>query len=224
MASKWLLYLLPACFLTACDRAPGPRAVKRTIPPFDAALVRLSPPEIVSLPLATRFDPPMGGENQALVYNAQPFQITRHLGDDLNGIGGWNSDLGDPVFAAGAGRVIYQGVPSAGWGNMLILGHRVPDPAAPLGYRIYETVYAHMLDFQVPYDATVHRGQLIGHVGTANGKYFAHLHFEVRECLSIYPGAGYADAPLDRISGEYFISTHRGAPEDQILPAPDSKN
>src|SRR3954467_11939871 len=91
-----------AAFLGGCSKEPASAKSK----PFDAAYVRLSPWEMATLPLAVRFDPPMGGERGALTYNAQPFRITRHLGDDLNGIGGWNSDLGDPVYAAGAGMVI----------------------------------------------------------------------------------------------------------------------
>jgi murein DD-endopeptidase MepM/ murein hydrolase activator NlpD len=116
--------------------------------------------------------------------------------------------------------VVYHGIPSDGWGNMLILAHRVTDTSAPCGYRLFETVYAHMQAILVDYGAEVERGQLIGKVGTANGKYFAHLHFEVRESRSIYPGAGYADAPLDRVSPDAFIAMHRGAAEDQIQPAP----
>ncbi len=207
------MLLIP--LLAGCSRNE-PAAAK----PFDAAFVRLSPDEMVSLPLAVRFDPPLGGERGALTYNAQPFRVTRHLGDDLNGIGGWNSDFGDPVFAAGTGRVVYAGVPGPGWGNMLILAHRVPDPTTVAGWRVYETVYAHMEKMLASKGETVKRGQQIGNVGTANGKYFAHLHFEVRESTSVYPGPGYSDAPLDRVSPEAFVAAHHGGMKDEILPAP----
>ena len=188
--------------------------------PFDAAFIRLSPLEIASLPEAVRFDYPLGSQNAAMTYNAQPFRITRHLGDDLNGIGGENSDLGDPVFAAGAGRVVYSGVPGPGWGNMLILAHRVPQSDAPGGFAIYQTVYAHLEKTLVSPDQVVQRGDPIGTVGTANGQYLAHLHFEVRVGPYVNPSVGYADAPLNRISPEKFVTEHRGAPDDQLNPAP----
>jgi hypothetical protein len=184
--------------------------------PFDAAFVRLSAGEIAALPLAVSFETPMGGEQGALVYNAQPFRTTRHLGDDLNGIGGWNSDLGDPVFAAGAGRVVYAGVPGPGWGNMIILAHRVPDAD---GIQVYQTVYAHLEQRLARLGQTVKRGQKIGRVGTADGRYLAHLHFEVRRSRSVYPGLGYADAPLDRVSPDAFVRSHQ-SPESALVPAP----
>jgi hypothetical protein len=192
------LWVLRAC-------APGEHS---SPPPFDAAFVRLSSTEAAALPLATYFVAPMGAENGALTYNARAFRTSRHLGDDLNGIGGWNSDLGDPVFASGDGRVVYNGNPSEGWGRIIMLAHRVPDPATPQGWRIFITVYAHLQSVDVRYGDTVPCGSKIGKVGTAEGKYLAHLHFEVRENRSLYPGWGYADAPLDRIAPEQFLRQH----------------
>ena len=205
------------CLLLLASCTPEKEAVIR---PFDAAFVRLSPLEIATLPIAVRFEQPMGSEHGALTYNAQPFRTTRHLGDDLNGIGGWNSDFGDPVFASGTGRVIYSGVPSDGWGNMVILAHRVPDSAAPNGYQVYQTVYAHMEKILVHYGETIRRGQQIGTVGTANGHYWAHLHFEVRQSLSVYPGAGYSDEALDRVSPQAFIAAHQSTTPDFLMSAP----
>lgn len=201
--------------LSACRREE-----KEVVPPFDAAFVRLSPTEVAALPLAVTFQTPMGGERGALVYNAQPFQVTRHLGDDLNGVGGWNSDLGDPVYAAGNGRVVYSGVPGPGWGNMIIVVHRVAESGAEHGWRVYQTVYAHLKERKAQEGELVKRGQLLGTVGTAEGRYLAHLHFEVRRSNSVYPGLGYADAPLDRVSPEAFIREHQRMPADLLPPAP----
>jgi hypothetical protein len=184
---------------------------------FDPAFLRLSPVEIGRLPLAVRFDAPMGSEHGALTYNAQPFRVSRHLGDDLNGIGGLNSDLGDAVFAAGMGRVIYAGEPGSGWGRMIILGHRVPGNGT---VRVIQTVYAHLDQVLVRHGQVVQRGEKIGTVGTAGGQYLAHLHFEVREGPFVNPGVGYADAPLNRLSPETFLREHRGAEEALLNPAP----
>lgn len=197
----WLV-LLRAC--TSTDPATPPT------PPFDAAFVRLSPLEIAALPLATRFDAPMGASNGAFTYNARPFRTRQHLGDDLNGIGGWNSDLGDPVHASGAGRVVYTGVPSDGWGKMVILAHRVPDASVTRGWRVFLTVYAHLEQIHVRQGDLVPRAAKVGTVGTADGRYLAHLHFEIRESLSMYPGLGYADGPLDRVPPDRFIREHGG--------------
>ena len=191
--------------------------------PFDAAFIRLTPREIVTLPWAVRFDQPLGSANAALTYNARPFRIERHLGDDLNGIGGENSDLGDSVRASGGGRVVYAGVPGPGWGKMVILAHRVPDVENPGSLRVIQTVYAHLEEIRVLLNEKVHRGQeigTVGTVGTAGGQYLAHLHFEVREGTFINPSVGYADAPLNRLSPQSFITQHRGAPVNQLNPPP----
>ncbi len=188
-------------------RSDQPEVVAR---PFDPAFVRLSPIEIAALPEAPRWDMPMGSEHGALTYNAQPFRITRHLGDDLNGIGGMNSDLGDPVYAAATGRVVYCGIPGPGWGSMIILAHRVRNQQTGEP-EVIQSLYAHLDSMNVQPDQIVHRGDQIATVGTAFGKYLAHLHFEIRRGPYVFPGVGYADSALNCLSPERFITEHRGA-------------
>jgi hypothetical protein len=189
--------------------------------PFDPAFRRLTAKEVVALPLTTRLDMPLGSQHGALTYNARPFRISRHLGDDLNGIGGENSDLGDPVFAAGAGRVVYTGSPGSGWGKMIIVAHRLPadDQAGP----VVQTMYAHLERVLVHEGQIVQRGEKIGTVGTAEGAYLAHLHFEVRLGPYINPAEGYADTPLNRVSPDRFIAERRGAGATDLGPAPALK-
>jgi len=186
--------------------------------PLDPAFVRLTPRETATLPLATRFDVPMGSEHGALTYNARGFRIERHLGDDLNGIGGENSDLGDPVYAAGAGRVVYAGTPSADWGKIILIAHRLPegDELGP----VVQTMYAHLESIQVRTGQNVQRGDVIGTVGTAPSANFAHLHFEVRVGPYVNPGQGYADTALNRVSPAKFIEARRGAEAQVLNPAP----
>lgn len=188
--------------------------------PLDPPFVRLTPLETAALPLATRFDMPMGSEHGAFTYNARAFRIQRHLGDDLNGIGGGNSDLGDLVHAAGAGRVIYAGVPSADWGRMILIAHRLPD-GDELG-PVVQTVYAHLESIHVSVGQIVQRGDPVGTVGTAGGRYLAHLHFEVRVGPYVNPGQGYADTALNRVAPEVFIRAHRGADAEVLNPPPEN--
>lgn len=173
---------------------------------------------MAALPLATRFDMPLGSEHGGMTYNARAFRMAGHLGDDLNGIGGGNSDLGDKIYAAGAGRVVYAGVPHESWGKMIILAHRLPegDEFAP----VVQTVYAHLQAIQVQTGQTVQRGEIIGTVGNAKTAPLAHLHFEVRLGPYVNPGQGYADIPLNRISPQMFIRTHRGAGPEVLNPPP----
>src|SRR5438876_7255775 len=89
----------------------------------DPAFQIPSPLELAALPTATRFDFPLGSENGAMSYNAQRFTENRHLGDDLNGIGGEDSDLGDPIYAVADGRVLLARDGGPGWGNAVIVLH-----------------------------------------------------------------------------------------------------
>lgn len=172
------------------------------------------------IPIVARMDTPMGSENGALVYNAQKFwemnskRGGHHAGDDLNGIGGMNTDLGDPVFAAGDGLVVFTGNPSPGWGNTVILAHRTPD-GKPL-----HTMYAHLLAIKVGLGELVARGARVGAVGTADGYYPAHLHFEARSSDGIDIGGGYLSQPLNRLDpGAVVAALHEAGPEG-ISPSP----
>lgn len=189
--------------------------------PLDPAFLRLTAVETATLPVAARFDMPLGSEHGALTYNARAFRMSGHLGDDLNGIGGGNSDLGDPVYAAGDGRVVYAGLPHESWGRMILIAHRLPegDELGP----VVQTMYAHLRDIQVETGDTVHRGQAIGTVGTAASAPLAHLHFEVRLGPYVNPGQGYADTPLNRVAPEVFIRARRGARSEVLNPAPQKE-
>src|SRR6059058_65005 len=82
-----------------------------------------SPLELASIPTATHFDFPLGNENGAMAYNAQHFTQNKHLGDDLNGIGGENSVLANPFFVFVDVRVLLPRDGAPGWGNVIVLLH-----------------------------------------------------------------------------------------------------
>jgi murein DD-endopeptidase MepM/ murein hydrolase activator NlpD len=175
---------------------------------------QFAPWQRLAQPTVNRLDLPMGSENGALTYNAQPFWAMNeqrgghHTGDDWNGIGGMNTDLGDPVYAAADGIVVYAGSPSAGWGRVLILSHRLADGSS------FQTMYAHLHSMDVALGAMVGRGQKIGSVGTADGLYPAHLHYEIRTGQGVDLGAGYAAHPLNRVDPTKFRQSLSAAPED----------
>ena len=93
------------------------------------------------------------------MYDAQGFgtlNATRHghhTGKDINGIGGENTDLGEPVCAAGRGLVVYSGCPTPEWGNVVVLLHRLPGED---GY--VQTLYAHLRQRDVRVGQYVARG------------------------------------------------------------------
>ncbi|MEO8043571.1 MAG: M23 family metallopeptidase [Spartobacteria bacterium] len=189
----------------------GPELLERR--KFDSHFALFSPIDLVSLPTATRFDFPIGTEHGAMAYNAQPFTENLHLGDDLNGIGGENSDLGDPVFAVADGKVMAAREGGPGWGNVIIVLHAYRESGAR---KFVQSFYGHVQAVLVAPGEMVHRGQQIATVGTGGGKYWAHLHFEMREFVTPYIGAGYRKETRGWLDPRAFIQSHRGAPDDDV--------
>ncbi len=152
-------------------------------------LILLSPEQLTRVPEVDGFQSPCGTAHGAMSYDAQPFgsqNPTRggqHCGQDLNGIGGENTDLGEPVHAAARGLVVYSGTPGEAWGNVVVLAHRLPGTQ-----RIIQTLYAHLDRRLVQVGELVGRGARLGTIGTADGRYLAHLHYEAIESLCTEAG------------------------------------
>ena len=186
----------------------------------DHRFLFLSPWQTACIPRALRFDLPMGTEHGGMVYNAQKFwdmneqRGGHHTGDDLNGIGGMDTDFGDPVYATADGLVIYTGAPSPGWGKVLIIAHKAPDG------RTLHSMYAHLNTIDVTRGSLVARGAIVATVGTANGHYPAHLHFEMRASDGVDIGGGYASVPLNHLNPSGTVTALRNAPADDLSPSP----
>ena len=71
-----------------------------------------------------------------------------------------------------------------------------------------------------PIGALVPRGGKIGTVGTANGYYPAHLHFEMRASDGVDIGAGYVAFPLNRLDPMGTVAALRNSPADDLSPSP----
>ncbi len=196
---------------------------------YDPNLAQIPSLTRYRIPVAPCLTAPLGAENGAFTYDAQPFfaeNETRggqHLGSDLNGIGGQHSDLGDPVRAAGNGLVLYTGQPSPGWGNTVIIAHRMADG------RLLQSMSAHLHEIHTHVGAIVARGAEIASVGTAGGRYFAHLHFEIRESAGLdyqlekFPGTllngGYSDRKFNRLDTASILAQYAPADPKKLAPS-----
>jgi lipoprotein NlpD len=77
---------------------------------------------------------------------------------------------GDPVMAAGDGRVVYAGSGLRGYGNLVIIKHNGD----------YLTAYAHNQTLLVKEDQVVRKGQKIAEMGSTDADR-VELHFEIRK-------------------------------------------
>ena len=140
----------------------------------------------VSVPLADGFDFPVGKPNADGYYSARGVRLVSpiHYGEDWNGRGGGDTDLGDPIYTMGDGVVTWAYDVKKGWGNVVIIRHAYRDPATQQ-IKFCDSLYGHLLEIMVKVGQQVRRGQQIGRMGSNNGMYPAHLHFEVRHNINM---------------------------------------
>ncbi len=171
--------------------------------------VQKPPPKII----ADRFAYPIGKteiiteakDRKDNWYNAQDFGANNHLGEDWNANTGGNTDCGEPVFAAANGTIVLAEDAGAGWGNVVIIEHNLPN-----GERV-QTLYGHLRKMTKTSGEVKLREQ-IGEVGNADGTYWCHLHFELREenCpMWNKAGAGYSAENKGWLDPSDFIDTKR---------------
>lgn len=148
--------------------------------------------------VANSFDFPVGKPDAKGYYNAQKFTENNHLGDDWNGVGGGNSDLGDPVYAIGNGYVSFTEDIGGGWGKVVSSIHKYQDS-------YYESVYAHCDTILIRQETLLRKGTQIARIGNANGQYWAHLHLEVRDDIFMDIGGGYDEDTSGYLDPTEFI-------------------
>ncbi len=178
---------------------------------FAASAVLLCAQDMASVRSADGFQCPVGpnGSGEGY-YIARSFMGNGHLGDDWNGVKGGDTDLGDPVYSTAHGLVVYAKNYHVGWGNVVIIRHAYYEG---LTLKYVDSLYGHLLDFTVTEGQQVRRGQLIGRIGSNNGMYDAHLHFEMRKNIAI----GMYRSSFPRDSTNYwtpnaFIAAHPTCP------------
>ncbi len=154
------------------------------------------------------FDFPVGFPDAYGYYKARGYRPNGHLGEDWNGRGGGNTDLGDPVYNIGHGVVVFSEDYKLGWGNVVIIRHAYRASSGQVHY--IDSLYGHLDKRYVELHEQVRRGQKVGTIGTNRGMYMAHLHFEIRKNINIgMSRTRYAQDFSSYYSPTSFIEDHR---------------
>lgn len=157
----------------------GPRGDKR--PYSDATLAEMQKPETDAVPQVASAAPSPAAparqaepaaaltddENISWIWPADG-KVIAGFGDGRRGIA-IAGQLGQPVVAAGAGKVLYAGSGIRGYGNLVIVKHT----------NNLLSAYAHNKTIFVKEDQTVARGQKIAEMGNSDSDEVK-LHFEIR--------------------------------------------
>jgi murein DD-endopeptidase MepM/ murein hydrolase activator NlpD len=88
---------------------------------------------------------------------------TNHPAIDIAG------HMGNPIFAADSGVVVYAGWNDRGYGNVTVLDHG----------NGFQTLYAHQSSINVTCGQSVAQGAVIGAMGSTGNSTGPHLHFEI---------------------------------------------
>lgn len=94
----------------------------------------------------------------------QYFRGAYHTGVDIGG------HIGNPIYAAASGRVIYAAYDNSGYGLHVVIDHG----------NGYSTLYAHASKIFVGVGDRVTQGQTIALIGVTGRSTGPHLHFEIR--------------------------------------------
>ena len=162
----------------------------------------------IRVPVVSNFEIPVGKGTGAGYYVFRGYAPNGHQGEDWNGNGGGNTDLGDPVTATADGVVVFSDDYQRGWGNVVIVRHAYRDSSGAM--KMVDSLYGHLDVRSVRIYQVVRRGQQVGTIGTAHGKYMAHLHFEMRKNLRIgMQRNSYAQDYSNYYSPRQFIAQNR---------------
>ncbi len=178
-------------------------------------------------PAANGFDFPIGDVNGEGLYTdkvtgaehkgwfiatkfGEEYSLGIHPGDDWNGAGGGNTDLGQDVFATAAGRVTNAKNFGQPWGNLVTIEHTF---YANHQKRTIVSLYAHLSEIAVEVGQTVTRRERIGAIGQDPDKTFsAHLHFEFRWDRELPPTYW----PSSNGKDQTWVAEHYASPSEFI--------
>lgn len=190
--------LISSLFLLACDGNEHRNQAAISAVSYNTFDAFLDAP----FPVADGFDFPFGDGNGGGAYTdnvtnqhhngwyiatgvAEKYTMGLHTGEDWNGSGGGNSDLGQPVYAVANGRVVSAKNHGKFWGNVVVIEHIFYQNHTR---RVVRSVYAHLQTIKVRQGEVVKRRGVIGAVGQDPDRLFpAHLHLEIRWDTTLAP-------------------------------------
>ena len=171
-----VLRVAPPLMEAAANRQTKPVMAQNQVPPSSATNNTPTPTatsaSTSNTPNATpSASPPANASDDGMAF-AWPhpgpvlagFDEAKNKGLDFAG------KAGDPVLAAGDGKVVYAGSGLRGYGNLVILKHN----------NTYLTAYAHNQTLLVKEDQSVTKGQRIADMGSSDSDRVK-LHFEIRK-------------------------------------------
>jgi murein DD-endopeptidase MepM/ murein hydrolase activator NlpD len=100
-------------------------------------------------------------------YRTDPFTKARKMHEGMD----FTSKTGTPIYATGDGVVQKADNTASGYGNHIVINH---------GFG-YETLYAHLSRYNCRAGQRIHRGDVIGYVGSTGRSEGPHLHYEVHK-------------------------------------------
>jgi murein DD-endopeptidase MepM/ murein hydrolase activator NlpD len=167
-----------------------------------------------SLPVAEEFDTPLRPPDGAGATITLPYlYLNQHLGEDWATAKG-NAAAGEPVYSVADGWVSVAQDFQDAFGKVVFICYRLPKDRYPA---FVEVMYAELDSIDVKPGDFVKRGQKIGTVGTGDGTYPAHLHWEVRQTVGMGQGPGFKEGASGWLGPSDFIAAHRGPRAKQPL-------
>ena len=195
---KHLIFIL-VILIISCNLNEGSNFLKHKT----TSKTEISTTQFDTIKVTNGFDFPVGKPDAKGYYNAQKFTVNMHLGDDWNGTGGGNSDLGDPIYCIANGYVSFAENIQGGWGNVIRIVHYISKEEK------VESLYAHCQNIYIKKGDFVPKGEKIGTIGNNDGMYQAHLHFEIRDNINMPIGPGYSSDTRGYLNPTQFIKSHR---------------
>ena len=144
------------------------------------------------------------------------YEFGIHTGEDWNGSGGGDSDLGQPIYSIGNGKVIYAQEAAPPYGKIVVIKHQFLDNGK---LTTIFSQYDHIKELLVKPGEIVKRRAKIGTIGKgADDRFHAHLHFEIRkEAMAAYKPEFWPSSnqwTIEQVKAHYesptaFINAHR---------------